>query len=205
LSDRVSKLLSFYRGILDCSKCPLSKSRKQVVPGEGGYRLPIILLGEAPGKTEDEVGRPFVGRAGKLLDRALLRAGLTRLDVFITNSVKCRPPSNRKPYKSEIEACSPYLREEVLSLEPEVIVTLGGTGLQALSLLGELEVDGSRISYESVRVGSLRGRDAVLRLSGKSVAVVPTYHPAACIRNPHLVKELERDLQKAASRLAKEQ
>ena len=108
-----------------CTKCPLWKSRKNAVPGVGNPETRTILIGEAPGMSEDVKGEPFVGTAGKLLDTLLSQIGLSREQVFITNIVKCRPPGNRQPKPLEIETCTPYLNRQILIIQPEFIVTLG--------------------------------------------------------------------------------
>lgn len=194
MSEKLQELELFYQDIRNCSKCPLHKSRKQVVTGEGGYKLKVLLLGEAPGKTEDALGRPFTGRAGKLLDDILRRIKLSRNDVFITNSVKCRPPSNRKPYKNELITCSAYLKKELEILKPKVIVALGATGLQALSLIGVLKNNKNVLTYNNVKLKEVRGKTLTLLVNDLAISVLPTYHPAACLRNPTLVKNLQEDL-----------
>lgn len=196
--DRLSEVRVFYSEIMGCTRCPLSKYRTQVVTGDGGYRCPILLLGEAPGRTEDALGKPFTGRAGKLLDDLLKKAGISREYVFIVNSVKCRPPRNRKPYKSEIIVCSAHLKREIEILAPKVIVSLGATGLQALSIIGLLKSENEVITYNTVKLKGLRKRRIELQIDKRGILVVPTYHPAACLRNPFLVKEMLEDLRWAA-------
>ncbi|MGB9803872.1 uracil-DNA glycosylase [Desulfofundulus sp.] len=112
----------------DCRLCPLADTRKRIVWGEGNPRTTLMLVGEAPGAKEDESGRPFVGPAGKLLDKVLAGAGIKREDVYITSVVKCRPPGNRMPHKREIAACAPYLEEQIRLIRPRVIVVPGVTG-----------------------------------------------------------------------------
>jgi len=111
----------------DCKKCNLHKFRKNVVPGDGPVPCDIMLIGEAPGRDEDILAKPFVGAAGKILNEALKEAGYTRDSVFITNIVKCRPPGNRVPKKEEITACSEYLRDEIERVSPDKIILLGRT------------------------------------------------------------------------------
>jgi uracil-DNA glycosylase family 4 len=201
MSEKLGELYSFYQEIRNCSKCSLQKSRKQVVVGEGGYKRPILLLGEAPGRTEDALGRPFTGKAGKLLDDILRRNGLSREDLFITNSVKCRPPNNRKPYKNEVIACSAYLKKELEVLKPKVIITLGATGLQALSLIGVLKNNDDILNYNNVKLKEVRDKTLTLRIDNLVIKVVPTYHPAACLRNPSLVRNLQEDIKRAVIEL----
>jgi DNA polymerase len=141
------------------------------VPGEGNPRARLVLIGEGPGATEDETGRPFVGAAGQLLDRMLAAVGLERDEVFITNVVKCRPPQNRKPLPDEVASCIPYLHRQLAIIRPKVILLLGGTAAEALL--------NSRQS-----LGQFRGK--VHHYAG--IPVVATYHPAALLRNPNWKK-----------------
>jgi len=113
------------REVEACAKCGLAAGRTRVVVGEGCLEGGVVLVGEAPGRREDEAGRPFVGYAGRVLDQLLEEAGLSRLEVYITNLVKCRPPGNRRPRKGEVQACSGYLERQLRILEPKVVATLG--------------------------------------------------------------------------------
>ena len=166
------------RRIEECTRCPLHKTRTLPVPGEGPDNARIVFVGEAPGREEDLSGRPFVGRAGKLLDTALERAGIKRDDVFITSVLKCRPPDNRTPRAGEIKACMPYLREQLETIKPDVVVTLGNVSLKALT-----------------------GKSGITKLHGIEIPmgkyiVFPTYHPAAILRNPNLMETFIADLRK---------
>lgn len=165
------------RDIRSCTLCALSEKRTRAVPGEGPPKARILLLGEAPGRKEDEEGRPFVGSAGRILDRALASAGLRRGDVFLTNVVKCRPPGNRRPRTEEVAACRPYLEGQIEDVDPRVIVALGATALQAL--LGRRE-----------NIRRVRGR--AFEWNGRRVQ--PTYHPAAVRYNRRLERSLAADL-----------
>ena len=115
----------FHQSITACKKCALHKERTQVVPGSGNPKASIMFIGEAPGKKEDELGTPFMGAAGKFLNEMLDSIELDRADVFIANTVKCRPPKNRDPEKKEIETCLPYLKKQISIIQPKIIVTLG--------------------------------------------------------------------------------
>jgi DNA polymerase len=168
------------REIRLCTRCRLSRSRRQAVPGEGSTRARIILIGEAPGREEDATGKPFVGRAGKLLTQVLNDASLTREEVFITSVIKCRPPENRRPKKREIRACLPYLRRQLAAINPRVVVLLGGVAGEAM--LG------------IKKVGDVRGKP----IERERIYMV-TYHPAAVLRNINLLPYLSEDI-----RLAKE-
>lgn len=154
-----------------CTRCGLAANRKNTVPGEGSPTARLMLVGEGPGATEDETGRPFVGAAGELLTQILGSIGIPRESVFIANVVKCRPPQNRKPLPDESAACLPYLRRQVQLIRPTVLLALGATAAEALL--------GVRKS-----LGELRG--AVHSYGG--IPLVVTYHPAALLRNPNWKK-----------------
>jgi len=171
--------------IRSCSRCPLHKSRRNPVPGEGPRNAEVMFIGEAPGATEDEMGRPFVGAAGKLLTMALESAGIPRSSVYITNVVKCRPPSNREPRPEEIEACSVFLESQILLLKPRIIVTLGNVAGKKVFELGNLRWSG---------VTKMRGRLYTLSILGLKVVVIPTIHPAAALYNPSMRDILFNDL-----------
>jgi uracil-DNA glycosylase family 4 len=151
---------------LACTKCPLAEGRTQVVFGVGDPQASLLFVGEAPGRDEDLAGEPFVGRSGKLLDRLMFEEiGITRDQCYIANVVKCRPPQNRNPTPGEIEACRPYLEEQIAHLSPSVVVTLGNFATRLLldTTEGIRQLRGSVYPY---RAGSL----------------VPTYHPAYVLR-----------------------
>jgi len=157
--------------VASCTRCALSMSRTNAVPGEGPTDAKLVVVGEGPGATEDETGRPFVGRAGALLTEILAAIDLPREQVFICNVVKCRPPQNRKPVPAEIESCVPFLHRQLDILEPAVILAMGGTAAETL-----LETKQS--------LGALRNKVHEFR----GIPVVVTYHPAALLRNPHWKK-----------------
>lgn len=152
--------------VFSCEKCRLSQTRTNVVLGEGDLRAPLMFIGEGPGQQEDLTGRPFVGAAGQLLDKMLAAIGLTREQVYICNIVKCRPPNNRVPEPDERAVCMGYLRQQVALVRPKIIVCLGSTPARAL--LGE-----------DVRITRDRG---VWHLK-KGVWFMPTFHPAALLRD----------------------
>lgn len=165
---------------LGCPRCGLARTRTHVVFGEGREDADVMVVGEAPGQDEDRSGRPFVGRAGRLLDLALMSAGFPREDVYICNVLKCRPPQNRNPQPDEVSACSPYLLRQVELVRPRVILAFGAFAAQ--TLLGT-----------DVSIGKLRGRVHAYQ----GVPLVPTYHPAACLRHPAWVRSVWEDLQRA--------
>jgi uracil-DNA glycosylase family 4 len=157
-----------------CTRCALAAGRTQVVFGEGDPAAGLMVVGEAPGRDEDRLGRPFVGRSGQLLDRLLTEeAGLRREQVYIANVVKCRPPANRDPLPAEIEACRPYLQEQVRLIRPRVVLTLGNFSTRLL-----LETKAG--------ITQLRGRSYPWGPPGEDgrpgAVVVPTFHPAAALR-----------------------
>ncbi len=154
--------------VADCTKCKLCEARQHTVPGEGPAHARLVVVGEGPGRTEDETGRPFVGKAGELLTKILGAIEFPREQVFICNVVKCRPPENRLPQYDEIAACVPYLFRQIELLKPAVILAMGGTAAQTL-----LNTKQS--------LGALR--NLVHRFRG--IPVIVTYHPAALLRNPN--------------------
>lgn len=153
------------RDILACTKCPLHETKKNYVPGEGGLNPDIMFIGEGPGETEDNFGRPFIGKAGQLLDKMIAKMGYGRETVFIGNIVKCRPPNNRDPLKEEVGACLPYLIRQLEVLRPKVIICLGKVAMN--NLLG-------------TQYSIMRERGRVFRFQG--IPVIPTYHPAYILR-----------------------
>lgn len=166
----------------NCNNCHLRKTCRGVVFGEGNPLSPLMLVGEAPGQNEDEQGRPFVGKAGQLLDKILLAAGLPRESVYITNIVKCRPPGNRTPTLAEMQTCLPWLRQQFTLIRPRFIVLLGAAATQGI--LGQ-----------DFTIGKCHGQWFIR----KDVQIMPTYHPAAVLRNPNLKKLVWEDFKKVSS------
>jgi uracil-DNA glycosylase len=164
---------------LGCPRCRLCETRSHVVFGEGNASADLMLVGEAPGAEEDLEGLPFVGRAGRLLNLLLATVGFSRESIYICNVLKCRPPGNRNPAPDEIEACSPYLRRQVQLVKPRAILAVGGFAAQ--TLLGS-----------TTPIGRLRG--TVHDFEG--IPLVPSYHPAALLRNPVWVRPVWEDLQR---------
>ena len=182
--DSLEKIAADVRG---CPLCKLSRSRKNAVPGEGQLSAKIMFIGEAPGRSEDEKGRPFVGAAGRILDELLKKAGIERSEVFITNIVKCRPPNNRVPKEDELTACRPYLDRQIALIKPKVICILGRTAYS--SLLG-----GSSITANRGKIVERADQKYFL-----------TFHTAAVIYNKGLLSALEADLKKLAVEINKEE
>jgi len=170
--------------LIGCRRCPLCAGRATVVFGVGNPRARLMFVGEGPGSEEDRRGEPFVGAAGKRLDRWIARIGLRREDVYIANIVKCRPPGNRAPTPDEAKVCLPYLLRQIRAIRPEIVCTLGATALNFL--LGVEE----KITRER---GKWRERDGV--------PVLPTYHPAFILRNAARETEVIGDFDALASRL----
>ncbi len=172
--------------ILACSKCGLHKQRRRPVPGQGCPNPDILFVGEGPGHEEDEQGLAFVGAAGQLLTKMITAMGYTREEVFIANVVKCRPPNNRPPFPDEIEACLPYLKEQITLLRPKVIVALGATAVKGLlqTTQGITKLRGQWFAFEGI-------------------PLMATYHPAYLLRNPAAKKEVWQDLQEVLKRLGR--
>jgi uracil-DNA glycosylase len=178
------RLERLHRAVLGCTRCGLSATRTNAVPGTGPCPAEIMIVGEAPGFNEDAQGRPFVGQAGKLLDTLLAGIGLRREDVYITNVLKCRPPQNRDPMPNEVEACANYLNWQLKLVEPKVVIVLGRHALERL----------------------LPGHGPISRVHGQlldrgDVKYVAVYHPAAALHNGSLVNDLQEDFLKVRRHL----
>ena len=163
-----------------CTRCRLSQGRTQVVFGAGNPHADVMFVGEAPGFHEDKQGIPFVGQAGKLLDRLLAGVELRREDVYIANLLKCRPPGNRDPQPDEIESCEPHLFRQIELIEPKVIATLGNFATKLLS-------------GRPLGITRVHGQEQPLTIAGRSVLLYPLYHPAAALYTPAMLKVLEAD------------
>jgi uracil-DNA glycosylase len=165
--ERRERLVELFKEVQKCTRCPLYETRTKAVFGAGNADADLMFVGEAPGAEEDRQGLPFVGRAGQLLTRMLASVDLSRDEVYITNTVLCRPPGNRNPEPGEIASCAPFLADKLAVLQPKVILTLGSVATQAML-------------KTTTPIGKLRGRihpygDAIL---------IPTFHPAFLLRNP---------------------
>jgi DNA polymerase len=178
-------LADIAREIKDCQKCSLSQKRHQAVPGEGNPRGKIVFIGEAPGATEDKLGRPFVGSAGKFLDELLVSVGLKRDQVFITNIVKCRPPGNRDPQPLEISTCLPYLARQLKIIKPKVIVTLGRHSLKQFFPQRNISADHGKAFKKNHQVYFF------------------AYHPAAALYDSSMKQVMLSDFQKLRELLNK--
>ena len=178
----MSELDNVHNQIIKCKKCRLWKIRKHAVPGEGNPHAKIMFVGQAPGRTEDETGRPFVGRAGKLLTELLTKNGIKREDVFITSAIKCFPPANRMPKKDEIESCAPYLEMQISLIKPKIIFLLGNVSVNT-------------VLEDAGRLGEIHGT----KIMKDGTTYIPTYHPAAALRFPWIKRKLDMDFKKQLS------
>jgi uracil-DNA glycosylase family 4 len=174
------------RALRNCKKCRLSRTRTNVVPGDGSPNAEIMFVGQCPGFHEDQQGIPFVGRAGQLLDELLASIDLKREKIFITNIVKCRPPENRDPMVDEVRNCSPYLERQIKIFNPKLIITLG-------RFASEFFIPNGKISQIHGVPHRVKGR-----------LVFPLYHPAAALRSTGVLEELRRDFRKIPEVLAGE-
>lgn len=177
---RRERLIEVYRQASECVKCPLSESRTKVVFGAGNSDADLMFVGEAPGAEEDRTGLPFVGRAGKLLGELLQGIGLTREDVFINNVLLCRPPGNRDPQPEEIESCRPWLEQRIDLIQPRVIATLGNFATKLLTA-------------NQTGITKVRGTPQEHVIGGRSLYVLPLFHPAAGLRTPRVAEQLRED------------
>jgi len=179
-AERREKLVELYKEVQRCEKCPLHETRTKVVFGAGNADADLMFVGEAPGAEEDRQGLPFVGRAGQLLNQLLEEIELSREEVFIANVLKNRPPGNRDPLPPEIQACEPWLWQQVALIEPRVVCTLGNFSTKLLS--------GSQTGITKVR-----GTPQVHELGGRMVYLLPLFHPAAALRTPAVKETLRAD------------
>jgi uracil-DNA glycosylase family 4 len=178
MRSRSEILLQLNKVIKNCHECRLWRTAALAVPGEGSSLAKIMFVGEAPGYHEDQTGRPFVGRAGHLLESLLANVGLSRDDVFISNVVKHRPPANRAPNKDEVRACLPYLLQQIKTVNPKIIVPLGRSALE--------------VFIKDKGIGELHGK--VFKVGDR--IIFPLYHPAAALRSTSVMKDLEKGFAK---------
>jgi uracil-DNA glycosylase len=189
-SERRDALKDVFAQAQDCVRCSeLAATRRTVVFGAGNADAELMFVGEAPGASEDEQGLPFVGRAGKLLDQLLGEIGLERMDVFVANVLKCRPPGNRDPLPVEIENCREYLLRQVELIRPAVICTLGNFSTKLLR-------------GDPTGITRLHGQAEVLTVGARAVRLYPIYHPAAALYTPRMVETLREDFARLPELLA---
>jgi uracil-DNA glycosylase family 4 len=176
-------LAAFGAQVSGCTKCRLAQGRTQVVFGYGDPHADLMFVGEAPGFHEDKQGYPFVGQAGKLLDKLLAGIGLRRDQVYIANVLKCRPPGNRDPQPDEIEACESHLFRQLELIEPKVVATLGNFATKLLS-------------GKPTGITRVHGQEQPTTIGGHRVLLYPLYHPAAALYTPAMLKVLEEDFRR---------
>ena len=179
-AERMSKLAALAEEASVCEKCELCQTRKQVVFSRGRARNRVMFIGEAPGANEDAQGKPFVGRAGQLLDQILDATGFQRDEIYVANILKCRPPNNRDPKPDEIVSCTPYLEQQIELVQPKILCALGKFAAQFLT------------GQAGAPMGKLRGR---IHQYQDRIPVLPTYHPAALLRNPQWKRVVWEDMQ----------
>ena len=177
--DKQELLKNIRKELGDCRRCPLAKTRTNLVFGAGNPDAALMFVGEAPGRDEDREGIPFVGRAGQLLTKIIQAMDMTREQVYIANILKCRPPNNRNPETEEIEQCSPFLQLQIKVIQPRIICALGAFAAQTLL-------------QTKTPIGRLRGRG---HPASKNTLVIPTYHPAFLLRNPNKKRDVWEDMQ----------
>jgi len=168
----------------NCRKCNLCKTRKKPVVGTGSLDSEILFVGEAPGYNEDLQGRPFVGRAGKILDELLESVGLKRVDVYIANIIKCRPPDNRNPLKTEIETCTDYLNKQIEIIQPNIILPLGNFACSYIFEKYNLKYD---------KISNVHGKIFQINTLMGTIKIIPFYHPAIATYNPNTINTLLED------------
>jgi uracil-DNA glycosylase len=189
-AERREALKQVYLQAKGCVRCPeLAATRKTVVFGAGNANADLMFVGEAPGASEDEQGVPFVGRAGKLLEKLLEEIGIDRKDVWICNTLKCRPPGNRDPLPIEIDNCQSYLRSQVELIQPTVICTLGNFSTKLLR-------------GDPTGITRLHGQPEVLTLGRRAVRLYPIFHPAAALYTPRMLETLREDFKRLPDLLA---
>ena len=177
--------------VAGCTRCRLAEGRTQVVFGSGHPQADLMFVGEAPGFHEDKQGVPFVGQAGKLLDKLLAGISLTRSDVFVANVLKCRPPGNRDPLPDEIEACEGHLWKQIELIRPKVVATLGNFATKLLS-------------GRPTGITRVHGQPQETTLGGNRVVLYPLYHPAAALYTPRMLEVLETDFSRIPELLGRE-
>ena len=190
-AERRDELKAVWKQASACTKCPqLASTRRTVVFGSGNADADLMFVGEAPGAREDETGLPFVGQAGKLLDRMLEEIGFDRGQVFVANVLKCKPPQNRDPLPGEIDACQDYLFRQLELIEPRVVCTLGNFATKLLR------------GDPGTGITRLHGREEIRRIGPRTVRLYPLYHPAAALYTPSMVETLRADFARIPELLA---
>ena len=180
--NKAEKLKAIAQQITSCQQCPLYKTATNPVPGGLNPNAQIVFIGEAPGYWEDQKGIPFCGAAGNLLDKLLAEINLAREDVFIGNILKHRPPNNRDPSPEEIVACTPYLKQQLLIIEPKIIITLGRFAMNYF--------------IPNTYISKIHGQIKKINWEGLSLTLMPVFHPAAALRRGEFMQSLKGDFLK---------
>jgi DNA polymerase len=181
--DRAQRFAAFEQAVSACTRCRLAEGRTQVVFGSGNPDADLMFVGEAPGFHEDQQGFPFVGQAGKLLDKLLAGIDLRRSDVYVANVLKCRPPGNRDPQPDEIESCEPHLFKQIELIQPRLVATLGNFATKLLT-------------GKPTGITRVHGQEQWTALGGNRVMLYPLYHPAAALYTPAMLRVLEEDFRR---------
>jgi DNA polymerase len=190
-SERREELKAVWEQARTCQRCPqLASTRHTVVFGSGNADADLMFVGEAPGANEDKQGVPFVGQAGRLLDQLLSEIGLTRGDVFVVNTLKCRPPGNRDPLPQEIDACQDYLYRQLELIQPKVVCTLGNFATKLLRA-------------DTTGITRLHGRDELRQIGPRVVRLYPIFHPAAALYTPAMLATLRADFERIPELLSR--
>ena len=184
LSKSEKEIKKIEQEVTNCRRCDLWKTRNNPVAGEGSFTTKVMFIGEAPGYNEDMQGRPFVGKAGKILDELLHSIGFKRKEIYIANILKCRPQKNRNPLRIEIKACTPYLDKQIMVIKPKVIVTLGN--FASSYVLG-------KFGFQAERIGTIHGKIFHIKNLLFDTRIIPSYHPAAAVYNPNMKNALMKD------------
>ena len=189
--EHVDELQAYAAEVAACTRCRLAQGRTQVVFGAGNPRAELMFVGEAPGFHEDKQGLPFVGQAGKLLEKLLAGIGLSRQDVYIVNTLKCRPPGNRDPQPDEIEACESHLFRQIELIQPTVVATLGNFATKLLS-------------GRPLGITRVHGQEQTTTLGSREVVLYPLYHPAAALYTPRMLEVLQSDFRRIPELIGRE-
>src|SRR5512132_1808286 len=189
--ERAAALRAHAEDTAGCTRCALAQGRTQVVFGSGSPDADLMFVGEAPGFHEDQQGIPFVGQAGKLLDKLLGGIGLTRADVFVANVLKCRPPGNRDPLPEEIASCEPHLFRQIELIQPTLVATLGNFATKLLS-------------GKPAGITKVHGYEQEVTLGARKVTLYPLFHPAAALYTPRMLQVLEEDFRRIPQLLGRE-
>jgi len=178
--------------ISNCTKCNLSKTRTNAVPGDGNSNTDVLFIGEAPGRNEDLKGKPFVGRAGEVLDKLLDSIGLGRKDIYIANILKCRPPKNRNPLASEINTCTPYLDKQIEIIQPRIIVPMGNF---ATSYILE------KYNLKKEKISNVHGNKFFVNTITGKIEIIPIFHPAVVTYDKNKMSQMKEDFKKISEEI----